>query len=87
MASVARRGRRNREITVGALSFLLRDAADTIDRMKADARHLAELGQRGKVAARMAIAQTKAKIDSAIERVADGVLEAEQRYERFRGRR
>ena len=69
------------------LAILVRDAADTLGRMKADARHLKELGVRAKVGAKMAHAQFRAKVDRALEGVADGILEAERAYANLRRRR
>jgi hypothetical protein len=66
------------------LAILVRDAADTLGRMRADARHLRELSVRAKVGAKMAGAQLRAKIDRALEGVADGILEAEDAYKRFK---
>lgn len=68
-------------------AILVRDASDTISRMRADAKHLRELGKRAKVAAGMAHAQFRARVDTALERVADGVVEVERAYANLRGRR
>jgi transaldolase len=68
------------------LSTLFRDAADTLDRMKADARHLRELGQRAKVVAKVASVQAKIKIEATLERLAQGMAEMERAAQRARGR-
>lgn len=74
-------------MSANPLTLLIRDASDTVERMRADARHLRELGQRAKVGARVAGAQLRAKIDRTLEGVADGVLELERALARAKGRR
>jgi phosphoribosylpyrophosphate synthetase len=65
------------------LAIMVRDAVDTLARMKADATHLRELSRRARVAAAAAHEVFRAKVDETLERVADGVLELERSYERL----
>jgi hypothetical protein len=63
---------------MSALEILFRDAAGTAGRIKRDALHLRELGARAKVAAAMAHVEFRKRVDMALGKVADGVLEVER---------
>lgn len=53
------------------------DALATIERIRGDARHLKELGQRAKVMGQIAARQAKQKIETALETVADRLVDLE----------
>jgi len=67
-------------------ALMVRDASETVARIRKDAHHLRELGERAQIAARMAHAQFRKKLDGALEKVADGVLEMEAAVARAKGR-
>jgi len=56
------------------------DALATIERIRDDARHLKELGQRAKVMGQIAARQAKERIEGALEVVADRLVDLESAF-------
>ena len=61
------------------------DVTATQKRIRDDVSHLRELGKRGKIVARVAAGEVKAKVEKLAGNVADGILYAESIADRMRG--
>jgi hypothetical protein len=64
---------------LNAAEFIGRDATDTVRRMQDDARHLAELAKKGKIALGMAATAAQNDIERALGRFVDRASEVAKR--------
>lgn len=64
------------------VDFFVSDAIATTRRIRADVAHLKSLGSRAKALGKSAAKQTKARIETALEDVADGILAIEKEWSR-----
>jgi hypothetical protein len=68
---------------------LVVDVIDTTGKIRENVAHLRDLGERARVGAKLAVQATKTSLERMLERVADGLVDADERWTRThtRGRR